>query len=49
VPDRARLERAPASEQFWLNLQARYDLEIDRDRLGTRLEAEVAVYAGSAA
>ena len=22
------------SERFWLNLQARYDLEIERDRLG---------------
>ena len=29
------------SELFWLNLQARYDLEIERDRLGNRLEAEV--------
>lgn len=37
------------SERFWLNLQSRYDLEVERDRLGTRLEAEVAVYAGSAA
>ena len=37
------------SERFWLNLQARYDLEVERDRLGARLEAEVAVYAGSAA
>ena len=37
------------SERFWLNLQARFDLEVERDRLGSRLEAEVAVYAGSAA
>ena len=37
------------SEQFWLNLQARYELEVERDRLGPRLEAEVAVFAGSAA
>jgi addiction module HigA family antidote len=37
------------SERFWLNLQARYDLEIERDRLGPRLEAEVAVFSGSAA
>ncbi len=29
--------------EFWLNLQARYDLEVERDRLGRRLEAEVAV------
>jgi antitoxin HigA-1 len=37
------------TEQFWLNLQSRYDLEVERDRLGARLEAEVAVYQGSAA
>jgi addiction module HigA family antidote len=37
------------SERFWLNLQARYDVEVERDRLGPRLEAEVAVYQGSAA
>src|SRR5438270_12434942 len=37
------------SERFWLNLQARYDLEVERDRLGPRLEEEVAVYQGSAA
>ena len=29
------------SERFWLNLQAGYDLEIVRDRLGDRLESEV--------
>lgn len=29
------------SERFWLNLQARYDLEIEKDRLGKRLEREV--------
>src|SRR6516165_2818190 len=26
------------SERFWINLQARYDLEIERDRLGDALE-----------
>jgi addiction module HigA family antidote len=31
------------SERFWLNLQARFDLEVQRDALGTRLEREVAV------
>lgn len=31
------------SERFWLNLQARYDLEVEKDRLGRRLEREVAV------
>jgi plasmid maintenance system antidote protein VapI len=25
------------SERFWLNLQAHYDLEVERDRLGPRL------------
>jgi antitoxin HigA-1 len=29
------------SDRFWLNLQASYDLDIQRDRLGERLEAEV--------
>jgi addiction module HigA family antidote len=29
------------SDRFWLNLQARYDLETERDRLGRRLEREV--------
>jgi addiction module HigA family antidote len=29
------------SERFWLNLQARYDLEVEKDRLGDRLEREV--------
>jgi addiction module HigA family antidote len=33
------------SERFWLNLQARYDLEIVKDRLGRRLEREVHVLA----
>ena len=37
------------SERFWLNLQARHDLEVERDRLGPRLEAEVAVLARTAA
>lgn len=29
------------SERFWLNLQARFDLEVEKDRLGKRLEREV--------
>jgi addiction module HigA family antidote len=33
------------SERFWLNLQARYDLEIEKDRLGTRLDREVKILA----
>ena len=32
------------SEKFWLNLQARYDLEIEKDRLQDKLEAEVQVF-----
>ena len=33
------------SDRFWLNLQARHDLEVEKDRLGTRLKKEVAVLA----
>jgi addiction module HigA family antidote len=29
------------SEQFWLNLQTRFDLETEKDRLGNRLNREV--------
>jgi len=29
------------SERFWLNLQTRYDLEVAKERLGERLDAEV--------
>lgn len=32
------------SEQFWLNLQSRYDLEKEGDRLGTRLLNDVEVW-----
>jgi addiction module HigA family antidote len=32
------------SERFWLNLQTRYDLELEKDRLGARLEAEVQAF-----
>src|SRR5271169_1294885 len=31
------------SERFWMNLQARYDLEIEKDRLGDRLRREVRI------
>lgn len=31
--------------QFWLNLQAHYDLEVESDRLGNRLQKEVHVLA----
>jgi addiction module HigA family antidote len=33
------------SERFWLNLQAHYDLEVEKDRLGDRLDREVHVLA----
>ena len=36
------------SPSFWMNLQGRYDLEIERDRLGRRLEKEVASFAATA-
>jgi len=36
------------TDRFWLNLQTRYDLEVERDRLGSKLEREVSVLAGSA-
>lgn len=35
------------SDRFWLNLQAAYDLDIERDRLGDRLERDVAVFAAA--
>jgi addiction module HigA family antidote len=31
------------SERFWIHLQARCDLEMEKDRLGNRLEKEVRV------
>ena len=32
------------SERFWLNLQTRYDLEVEKDRLAERLVQEVRVF-----
>ena len=34
-----------SSERLWLNLQTRYDLEVEKDRLGQRLDQEVTVRA----
>ncbi|TVP46648.1 MAG: addiction module antidote protein, HigA family [Gemmatimonadales bacterium] len=34
------------SDRFWMNLQTSYDLDIGRDRMGSRLEEEVSVRAG---
>jgi addiction module HigA family antidote len=47
TPDTAlRLSRYfGLSERFWTNLQSRYDLEIEKDRLQDRLDKEVHVYA----
>ncbi len=49
TPDTAlRLSRYfGLSERFWINLQARYDLEKEKDRLKDRLEQEVLVYAAT--
>ncbi len=33
------------SERFWINMQARYDLELEKDRLQDRLIDEVQIYA----
>ncbi|HNS01917.1 MAG TPA: HigA family addiction module antitoxin [Anaerolineae bacterium] len=43
TPDTAlRLSRYfGLSERFWLNLQTRYDLEVEKDKLAGRLELEV--------
>jgi addiction module HigA family antidote len=35
------------SERFWMNLQTRYDLEVEKDRSQKRLEREVRVYAST--
>ena len=32
------------TERFWLNLQVRYDLEVEKDRLSGVLERDVAVF-----
>ena len=29
------------SERFWLNLQAQYDLDVESDRIGERIEKEI--------
>ena len=35
------------SERFWINLQARYDLETEKDKLKDRLNKEVHVYSAA--
>lgn len=47
TPDTAlRLSRFfGLSERFWINLQTRYDIEVEKDKLADRLAKEVHVYA----
>jgi addiction module HigA family antidote len=33
------------SERFWLNLQAQFDLDVEYDRIGDRIEHEIVPYA----
>jgi addiction module HigA family antidote len=33
------------TERFWLNLQSRYDIEVEKDKLNNRIEKEVKVLA----
>jgi addiction module HigA family antidote len=35
------------SERFWINLQTRYDIEVEKDKLQDRLKNEVHIYAQS--
>jgi len=35
------------SPQFWINLQSHYDLVIQQEKLGSRLELEVKVYSSA--
>jgi addiction module HigA family antidote len=50
TPDTAlRLSRYfGLSERFWINLQTRYDIEIEKDRLQGRLDKEVHIYSVAA-
>lgn len=35
------------SERFWINLQTRYDIEVEKDKLEDRLKKEVHVFASA--
>ena len=35
-------------ERFWLNLQVRYDLEVEKDRLGSKLDHEIRALTATA-
>jgi len=49
TPDTAlRLARFfKTTEMFWVNLQTRYDLEVEKDKLANRLDREVSVFSGT--
>ena len=49
TPDTAlRLSRFfGLSERFWINMQTRYDLEVEKDHLQNRLDKEVHVYVAA--
>ena len=32
------------TERFWMNLQTKFDLEVEKDRLGSRLDEEVRAF-----
>jgi plasmid maintenance system antidote protein VapI len=40
------LPPSSTTARFWLNLQAQYDLDVETDRLGKRLDHEVTAPAG---
>ncbi len=35
------------TELFWVNLQTRFDMEVEKDKLAGRLDREVSVYSGT--
>ena len=35
------------SERFWINLQTRYDIELEKDKLPDRLKNEVHIYTSA--
>ena len=35
------------TELFWVNLQIRFDMEVEKDKLADRLDQEVSVYSGT--
>jgi len=36
-----------STELFWVNLQTRFDMEVEKDKLADRLDREVSVYSGT--